>query len=181
MQTSEFESELNSCLTFLEEELAQIRTGRANPELLSSVRVEAYGTQNPLKNIANVSVSDAKSLIIQPWDKTLVSAVLKALSTSDIGVLPSQEGDVIRVKLPDLTEERRKEFVKLMKERVEHARVSVRNVRQKFMKEIELEVENGLPEDTGKREKEEIEKRVKEMNEQIEAAREAKEQDLMTV
>lgn len=176
-----FDLELNECLTFLEEELSQIRTGRANPELLNSVRVEAYGTLNPLKNVANISVSDAKSLIVQPWDKGLVAAVLKALSASEIGVLPSQEGDSIRVKLPDLTEERRREFVKLMKERVEHARVSVRNVRQKYMKEVDAEVENGLPEDTGKRVKEEMEKKVKEMNEKIEGVREVKEAELMTV
>jgi ribosome recycling factor len=181
MQMPLFETELNACLTHLDEELNQIRTGRANPELLASIRVEAYGTMNPIKNVANISVADAKSLLVQPWDKTILPAVLKALSTSELGVMPSQEGDYIRVKLPDLTEERRREFVKLMKERVEHARMAVRNVRQKFMKEIETKVEGGVSEDEGKREKEEVEKRVKEMNEKIEVVREAKEKDLMTV
>lgn len=181
MEMQQFETELNACATHLEDELAQIHTGRANPELLYSIRVEAYGGFNPIKNVANISVSDAKSLIVQPWDKTILQDVLKAISTSDLGLLPSQEGEAIRVKLPDMTEERRKEFVKVMKERVEQARISVRNVRQKFMKEIETEMEGGLPEDTGKRQKEEVEKKVKEMNEKLEEMREVKENDLMTV
>lgn len=181
MDFNQFDQNINQCLSHLEEEMSQIRTGRAAPELLYSVRVEAYGTINPIKNLANFSVADAKSLIVQPWDKSLVQSVIKAISTSDLGVSASVEGDSIRVRFPDLTEERRRDFVKMMKDRVENARIAVRNVRQKYMKEVEDEVKGGLSEDEGKRIKADIEKTVKEINDKIEEVRESKEKELMTV
>jgi len=181
MDKNQFEEAIQACVSHLVEDLAQIRTGRATPEILNSIKVEAYNTQNPLKNVANISVADSKSLTIQPWDKSILQDVMKALQASDLGISPSIEGDFIRVRLPDLTEDRRKEYVKIMKERVEHARMSVRNVRQKYMKEIDLEVEGGLSEDEGKRQREEVEKRVKSTNEEIETLRENKEKEIMTI
>jgi len=181
MDLNQFEQGIKLCVDHLIEELAQIRTGRATPEILHSVNVEAYGTQSPLKNVANISTADAKSLIVQPWDKTILQDVMRGLQTSDLGVSPSIEGDFIRVILPDLTEERRKEYVKIMKDRVETARIAVRNVRQKFMKEIDVEIEGGLSEDAGKSQREEIERQVKVANEQIESIREEKEKEIMTI
>lgn len=181
MNLNEFQEQLNACIIHLEDEFSQIRSGRASPELLAGIRVEAYGVQNPLKNIANISVGDAKTLLIQPWDKSLNASIAKEVSSSDLGVYASVEGEAVRVKFPDLTEDRRREFVKLMKERSEHARVSVRNVRQKFMKEVEDEVKGGLSEDEGKRQKDEIEKGVKTINEKIEELKDAKEKELLTV
>ena len=135
MDTDKFKEDLDRCIEALIEDLSQIRTGRATPELVEDVLVDAYGTQAPLKNYATISASDDKSLVISPWDKTIIDKISKALSESNRGFSSVTEGDHIRVSLPDLTEERRKEYVKLMKDRVEDTRVAVRNVRQKYMKE----------------------------------------------
>jgi len=181
MDLDRFQGSLQKCLDHLHEDLASIHTGRAAPELVESVLVKAYEVTSPLKSVANISISDAKSLVIQPWDKSILENILKAITDSNLGFLPSIEGEIVRVKIPDLTEERRKEFVKVMKERVEEARISVRNVRQEFMKEIDSNVSSGLSEDEGKRMKNEVEKRVKEMNEEIENTRDKKEKELMTI
>lgn len=181
MDLTEFEIELMDCIEHLKEDLSQIRTGRATPEILFGLRVDAYDTMNPIKNVASINVSDAKSLLVQPWDKSIIQNVYKAILSSDLGISPSVEGDYIRVHIPDLTEERRKDFVKVMKDRVESARVSVRSVRQKYMKDVDEAVKNGMPEDDGKRLREEIEKKVKTANEDIEALRKEKENDLMSI
>jgi ribosome recycling factor len=181
MNTNDFNTQMQYCVDFLKEELAQIRSGRATPELLFSVQVDAYGMKNQLKNVASISVSDSKSLLVSPWDKALLGAIDTAIRNSGLGLGSSAEGDSVRVRVPDMTEERRKEYVKIMHERIEHARVSVRNVRQKFMKEVEAEVSDGLSEDQGKRFEQEIEKKVKEMNEVIEEIRKVKEAELMAV
>jgi ribosome recycling factor len=143
--------------------------------------VDAYDTQAPLKNYANITVSDAKSLVISPWDKSIIDNISGALSGSDIGFSAVVEGDHVRVILPDLTEERRKEYVKVMKDRVEDARVAVRNVRQKYMKEVDDLEEEGMSEDAADRVREILEKMVKEYNEKIEELRETKEEVLMTI
>lgn len=181
MEISVFNNNIEKCITFLAEELSKIHTGRASPELVEGVKVEAYGIENPIKNIASISVSDTRSLLISPWDKGLKDAIVKGINASNLGFLPSVEGDSVRVKIPELTEERRLQFVKVMKEKVEQARISVRNVRQEAMKEIEKEVSEGMPEDEGDREKAEVEKKVKEMNQKIEEMKETKEKELMTV
>jgi ribosome recycling factor len=181
MNTNDFNTQMQDCIDFLKEELAQIRSGRATPELLFSVQVDAYGMKNPIKNVATIAVSDAKSLLVTPWDKTLLGALDAAIRNSGLGLGSAAEGDSVRVRVPDMTEERRKEYVKIMHERVEHARISVRNVRQKFMKEVEVEVTGGLSEDQGKRFEQEIEKKVKETNEALEEIKKAKETELMAV
>lgn len=181
MNTNEFNTQMQDCVEFLKEELSQIRSGRATPELLFGVQVDAYGAKNPLKNVATISVSDSKSLTVSPWDRSLVGAIDAAIRNSGLGVGSAVEGDLVRVKVPEMTEERRKEYVKIMHERVEHARVSVRNVRQKFMKIVEGEVSEGMSEDQGKRFEQEIEKKVKEINEAIEEMKKNKEVELMSV
>lgn len=181
MDFDKFKSELSNCCEHLTEELSQLRTGRATPELVENIKVDAYGTENPIKNIATVSVADASSLVIQPWDKTLVEVLLKAVSSSNMGFSASAEGEVVRVKIPDLSQERRDEYVRLMKEKVEAARVSIRSVRQAAMKEIEAEVKEGLSEDEGDRVKADIEKEVKAMNEKVEELKEVKEKDLLSI
>lgn len=181
MDTDQIKKDLQKCVDHLEEDLTQIRTGRATPELVEEILVEAYGAKAPIKNYATISASDAKSLVIQPWDKSLTEAISSAVTNANLGFQPSIEGSVVRVRIPDLTEERRKEYVKIMKERVEDSRVAVRQVRQKYMKDIETAVSEGASEDDGDRIKEEIEKMVKEMNESIEQIKENKEKDLMTI
>jgi ribosome recycling factor len=181
MDTEKFQEDLDKCIEALKEDLSQIRTGRATPELVEDVLVDAYDTQAPLKNYANITVSDAKSLVISPWDKSIIDNISGALSGSDIGFSAVVEGDHVRVILPDLTEERRKEYVKVMKDRVEDARVAVRNVRQKYMKEVDDLEEEGMSEDAADRVREILEKMVKEYNEKIEELREKKEEVLMTI
>jgi ribosome recycling factor len=181
MDLNNFSNDLQEVLEFLKEELSQIRSGRATPELLFGVQVEAYGARTPLKNVATISVSDSKSLLVSPWDKGLVSTIDSGIRNSGLGVSCSAEGSSVRVRVPDMTEERRKEYVKIMNDRVEHGRISVRNVRQKYMKEVEAEVEDGLSEDQGKRFEQEIEKQVKDSNEKLEVIRKAKEEELMSV
>lgn len=181
MDLNVFKIDIEKCIAFLTDDLSHIHTGRASIELVDSVKVEAYGMENPLKNIASVSVSDSRSLLIQPWDKTLKESIVKAVNASNLGFQPSVEGDAVRIVVPELTQERREQYVKVMKEKVEQARISVRNVRQEMMKDIASQVEKGLPEDEGDRMKEEVEKMVKSTNEKIEEMRKAKEVELMTV
>ncbi|MCA9376354.1 ribosome recycling factor [Candidatus Nomurabacteria bacterium] len=177
-----FDSDLEKCIEHLKEELAQIRTGRATAELIEPIKVEAYGTISPLKNLGNISVSDTRSLFVQVWDKGVVESVAKGIDAANLGLSTSIEGDGVRVHVPELTEERRKDLVKVMKERVETARISVRNVRRDYIKMIDEMVKEGeLPEDDGKRFKDDIEKRVKKTNEVIEDMKDTKEGDLMSI
>ncbi len=173
--------EIQRVLDSLVDDFARIRTGRASSELVENVKVDAYGSDMVLKSIATINVSDVKSLLVQPWDRSLVEAVTKAIESSNLGLSASVEGDAVRVSVPDLNEERRQEYVKVMKERAELARVGIRNVRQKAMKEIDSLQEGGLSEDEAKRKKEEVEKEVKEANEKIAELKEQKEEELMTV
>jgi ribosome recycling factor len=181
MDIEVFKKDLNKSLEALKEDLSQIRTGRATPEVVQDIIVDAYETQAPVKNYANITVMDARTISIQPWDKNIVDAISKGVSESDLGLSPITEGDRVLVKLPDLTEERRKEYVKVMGERVEEARIAVRNVRQKYMKEIDEAEESGMSEDEADRYRAEIEKLVGEMNESIEEVREKKEKALMEI
>ncbi|MDD3474639.1 MAG: ribosome recycling factor [Candidatus Dojkabacteria bacterium] len=181
MDTDKFKEDLDRCIEALIEDLSQIRTGRATPELVEDVLVDAYGTQAPLKNYATISASDAKSLVISPWDKTIIDNISKAVSESNRGFSSVTEGDHVRVSLPDLTEERRKEYVKLMKDRVEDTRVAVRNVRQKYMKELDDMQSDGMSEDAADRVRDTLEDMVKEYNEKIEEMKDEKEKDLMTI
>ncbi len=175
-----FKNDLDKCLDSLSEDLSQIRTGRATPELIQDILVSAYGTQAPLKNYATINVSDTRSLIVIPWDKSIMESISKGISSANMGFNPITEGDHVRVSIPDLTEERRKEYVKVMKERVEDARIAVRQVRQKFMQDIDEQQKGGFSEDQADRIREEAEKLVKESNGKIEEMKEKKESELLT-
>jgi ribosome recycling factor len=181
MDINEAKANLDKCLTHLQNELAHLHTGRATTELIEDVMVEAYDTQSPLKNVANLSVADSKTLVVQPWDKTIVDEVSRGISAANLGFSPQTEGDIVRVKIPDLTEERRKEFVKIMKDKCEDARVAVRGVRKSAMQDIDALVSGGMSEDEGKRMKEEVEKHVKSINEKIEEVKDHKENELLTI
>lgn len=176
-----FKSDLDKCINSLVEDLSQIRTGRATPELIQDILVSAYGTQAPLKNYATINVSDTRSLVVIPWDKSIMESISKGISSANMGFNPITEGDHVRVSIPDLTEERRKEYVKVMKDRVEDARIAVRQVRQKFMQDIDEQQKGGFSEDQADRLREEGEKLVKESNSKIEEMKEEKEKELLTV
>jgi ribosome recycling factor len=142
------EEEMKKAIIDLEHEFSTIRTGRASPTLLDGVLVEAYGGKSPIKQIASISIPDARSIVIQPWDKGTLGSIEKALLAANLGFTPTNDGRVIRINLPALTEERRKEFVKLAKNMAENSRVSIRNVRRKHKDEVKkLEKDHKIGED----------------------------------
>lgn len=181
MDLDEFKIDLDKCIDNLVEDLSQIRTGRATPELIQDVLVNAYQTEAPLKNYATINVADNRSLIVIPWDKSIMDNISKGISSANLGFNPVSEGDHIRVTIPDLTQERRAEYVKVMKERVEDARIAIRQVRQKFMQEIDEQQKEGFSEDQADMLREEGEKLVKESNSRIEEIKDKKEEELMTI
>lgn len=181
MDIESFKKDILKCLDHVKDDLSQIRTGRATPELVEEVVVNAYETSSPIKNLATIGIVDAKTINIQPWDKSIIENIGKGISNANLGLSPIMEGDRVLVKIPDLTEERRTEYVKIMKERIEDGRIAVRQVRQKYMKEIDEAQKDGFSEDEADRMREEIEKIVKESNQQIEVIRDEKEKDLLTI
>lgn len=176
-----FKTDLDKCVDNLTEDLAQIRTGRATPELIQDVLINAYQTEAPLKNYATINVADNRSLIVIPWDKSIMDNISKGISSANLGFNPVSEGDLVRVSIPDLTQERRVEYVKVMKERVEDARIAVRQVRQKFMQDIDEQQKQGFSEDQADMLREEGEKLVKESNVKIEEIKDKKEEELMSI
>ncbi len=143
----------------LKKELSSIRTGRANPGLLEHIKVEAYGQPTPLKQVGNINVPEARTITIQPWDKALLGPIEKAIQKSDLGINPTNDGVLVRLVIPALNEERRKEIVKLVRKRGEEAKVALRNVRRDAMDELKKEEKDGkLSEDQAKRISEQIQK-----------------------
>ena len=150
---------MGKAIGVLKDELAAIRTGRATPALLSRIVVDYYGTQVPLNQLASFSVPEPRMLLIQPFDKGAISSMEKALLASDIGITPSNDGNVIRLSFPPLTEERRKELIKVVHQRGEEARVAVRNVRRHSKDEVErLEHDHAISEDDLKRAEKELQR-----------------------
>lgn len=150
---------MGKAIGILKDELAAIRTGRATPALLSRIVVDYYGTHVPIQQLASFSVPEPRTLLIQPYDKNAVSAMEKAILGSDVGITPSSDGSVIRLNFPPLTEERRKELVKLVHQRGEEARVAVRNVRRHSKEELErLKHDGAISEDDLIRSEKELQK-----------------------
>ncbi len=140
-------------------DLASIRTGRATPSLLDRVQIDYYGTLTPVNQVANVSIPDPRSIMIQPWESTLVPAIEKAIMQSDLGLTPNSDGAVIRLNLPQLTQERRAEFVKIANKKTEEARVAIRNIRRDANDELKkLEKDKSVPEDELKKAQDDIQK-----------------------
>jgi len=160
----------------------KIRTGRAHPSILDGVTVSYYGSETPLSQVANVSVLDARTLSISPWERKLVPEIEKAIMKSDLGLNPSTTGDLIRVPMPALTEETRKGFIKQARSEAEHARVSIRNVRRDANASLKDKVKNKLiSEDDERRAQDEIQKLTDKFIAEVEAALTAKEKDLMEI
>ena len=150
---------MDKAIGVLKDELAGIRTGRATPALLSRIIVDYYGTQVPIQQLASFSVPEPRTLMVQPYDKNAISSMEKAIMSSDVGITPSNDGNVIRLNFPPLTEERRKELVKLVHHRGEEGRVAVRNIRRHSKEELErLERERGISEDDLVRAEKELQK-----------------------
>ncbi|MFA6427052.1 MAG: ribosome recycling factor [Candidatus Magasanikbacteria bacterium] len=174
--------EFNKIIEHLKHEISNLRTGRATPALVEDVVVEAYGVRQPLKAVASISVADAKTLNIDPWDKSLTQAIESGLRASNLGINPVNDGKLIRLPLPDLTQERRQELIKVLHQKLEQARVSVRNIREEIRKDIDKkEKDKEIAEDDKFRMQDELEKLVKEYNDKLKVIGEDKEREITTV
>ncbi|MBP9828068.1 ribosome recycling factor [Patescibacteria group bacterium] len=162
----------------LYEELNQLRTGRATPALAENIQVEAYGTMQPIKALASMSTPDSKTLVIEPWDGSVVKAIETAIVASDIGIMPVVDGKVLRLIMPMMTEESRMKMVKIMKEKLEDARVAARRVREEARKKIGAQ---DVSEDDIKKEQDALDKVVKEVVAKIDEMGEKKEAEIMKV
>ncbi len=166
----------------LKHDLSKVRTGRAHAGLVDHLKVDYYGTETPIPQVANVTLADARTIAIQPWDKKMVHAVEKAIRDSDLGVNPATSGDVIRVPMPPLTEERRREMTKLVKHEGENAKVAVRNIRRDAIAHVkELAKKHEVSEDDDKRAETEIQKLTDKSIADIDKLIADKEKDLMVV
>ena len=171
---------MGKTLDALQHAFAKIRTGRANPSLLDTVFVEYYGAPTPLNQVASVSVEDARTLAVSPWEKPLVPIIEKAILKSDIGITPVSSGDVIRVPLPPLTEENRRDLAKQAKAEAENSRISIRNIRREAIADVrELVKEKKRPKDDARRAEDRIQKVTDKRVAQVDTALAAKESDLM--
>lgn len=176
------ESRMQKSIAALKSELATIRTGRANSALLDHVRVSYYGSEVPLTQVGNISVPEPRMLVIAPWEKSLLGDVEKAILKSDLGLTPSNDGEVVRIMLPELTEERRKELVKQVKAAGEMAKVAVRNIRRDANEDIKRQLKDDhLSEDDSKREHDRIQKITDQFVAEIDQIIEHKESDILTV
>lgn len=177
-----FESKMEKTLQALDSEFATIRAGRANPHVLDKIKVDYYGTPTPLQQVGNVSVPEARMILIQPWEKSLIKEIEKAILTSDLGINPTNDGSVIRLSFPELTEERRKDLAKDVKKKGENAKVAVRNVRRDANDAIKKMLKaNEVSEDEQKNAEEKIQKMTDKAIEKIDKAIEAKTKEILTV
>lgn len=182
LTVDEAKQKMDQALEHLQGELNKIRTGRANPAILDGVNINAYGQKMPLKHAANVQAVDAQLLQITPFDPNNLGAIVTAISESNLGLNPSDDGNVVRVPVPPLTEERRKELAKSLGEKAEDAKVSLRNVRHEVLKTAKEQEKNGeLSKDDVERTEKRIQEMMDEFNEQIEELFKTKETEIMTV
>ena len=177
-----FEEKMKKTIGNLDGELSAIRAGRANPNVLNKIMVDYYGTPTPIQQVANVSVPEARMIQIQPWESSLIKGIEKAILTSDLGLNPSNDGKVIRLVFPELTEERRKELVKDVKKKGENAKVAIRNIRRDAIDAIKKKgKEDGISEDEVKGYQDDVQKSTDAYVKKIDDAIDAKSQEIMTV
>jgi ribosome recycling factor len=176
------ESRMGRALEALERDLAAVRTGRASSALVERVPVEYYGTQTPLNQLASISVPEAHSIVIQPWDRSALGAIEKAILKSEVGLMPNVDGTVVRLNIPALTEERRKDLVRLVHKRMEEARVEIRNHRREGADEIKrLEREGELGTDDARRQMDVLQKLTDRWTAEVDRVGQHKEQEIMEV
>jgi ribosome recycling factor len=174
------EAHMTKTLDAFKHELLSMRAGRAHPGLLENVKVDYYGTQTPLSRVANINVSDARTLTVSPWDKNMTKAIEKAIQTADLGLNPIADGAIVRIPLPPLTEERRKELIKVVKNQAEQAKIAVRNIRRDSNNELKNKLkEKTLSEDEEHRAQEKIQKLTDKFIGEIDQLTSVKEEDLL--
>ena len=172
---------MESTLLFLDDTLAHIRAGKANIRILDNVKVDYYGSIVPLSNVASLTTPDARTISIQPWEKGLIKEIEKAIMHSDVGITPENNGEMIRLGIPPLTEERRKQLVKLSKQEGEDAKISIRNIRRDVIESVKKAVKDGLAEDLAKDVEGETQKIHDKYIKKIDEAVAGKEKEIMTI
>jgi ribosome recycling factor len=174
--------QFDKSIEHLRQEISSLRTGRATPALVEDIPIEAYGTKQPLKAVASISVADAKTIVVDPWDKSLLQTVETGLRNSDVGISPVNDGTVLRLPLPELTTERRQELIKVLHTKLEQARIAVRKIREEVRAQIDKsEKEKEISEDEKFTLQDELDKKiVKEYNDKIKTIGEEKEKEIMT-
>jgi ribosome recycling factor len=177
----EAKEQMEKAVAHLQHEMMKMRAGKANPQILEDIHVEYYGASTPLSQVANINSPDAKSLVIQPWEKKLIDAIEKAILAANIGITPMNNGEIVRLNFPALTEERRKLLVKQVKHESENAKVSVRNSRRDVIEEIKRMQKTGLAEDAAKVAEERADKLTESFYRKIEEVIALKEKEIMTI
>jgi ribosome recycling factor len=172
---------MEKAIEHLDNELMRIRAGKANIHILDGILVDYYGTPTPLNQVSNISTPDAKTIMIQPWEKSMIDPIERALMNSNVGITPANNGEVIRLVVPQLTEERRRDLVKQVKTEGENARVSIRNARREANDEYKNMQKDGLSEDETKTAEDHIQKLTDDFTEQVEKIVDAKDKDIMTI
>ena len=175
------EEKMELAVAYLEETLARIRAGKANPKILDGIRVDYYGSQAPISNVANVAVPDARTITITPWEKSMFRVIEKAIIDSDLGITPENNGEIIRISIPPLTEERRKALVKQSKNEAEQAKISVRNARREAIDGLKKAIKDGMSEDVEKDAEDKLQKLHDRYMKKIDEAFALKEIEILTV
>ena len=175
------EEKMEMAVAYLDETLARIRAGKANPKILDGIRVDYYGSAAPISNVANIAVPDARTIAITPWEKSMFKEIEKAIINSELGITPENNGEVIRISIPPLTEERRKQLVKQSKNEAEQAKVSVRNARRDAIEGWKKAIKQGMPEDVEKDAEASAQKLHDKYLKQIDELFAAKEKEILTV
>src|SRR5512136_310029 len=177
----EVRDRMQKALEHLEHELARLRAGRATPALLDGITVDYYGVNSPLSQVSNINTPDAKTILIQPWERTMLGTIEKAIMAANIGLTPINNGEVIRINIPPLTEERRHQLVKQVRTEGETAKISIRTARKWANDELKVLLKDGLPEDLEKEAVDIVQEMTHQYNAKIDKVMSAKEKDVMTV
>lgn len=175
------EEKMEMAVIYLDETLARIRAGKANPKILEGIRVDYYGSAAPISNVANISVPDARTIAITPWEKSMFKEIEKAIINSELGIMPENNGEIIRLSIPPLTEDRRKQLVKQSKAEAEDAKVSVRNARRDAIDGLKKAIKQGMPEDVEKDAEATAQKLHDKFIKKIDDLFAAKEKEILTV
>lgn len=181
MELDDCKEKMTKAVAHTESELTKIRAGKATPSMLDGISVDYYGSSTPLSQVSNINTTDARTLVIQPWEKSMLSVIEKAIIDSNIGLNPQNDGMVIRLIVPPLTEERRRDLVKKVKEEAEKGRVAVRNIRKEANEAIKKLKSEGVSEDEIKSGEAEVQKLTDKFIAQVDQLAEAKEKDIMTI
>ena len=172
---------MEEAVMYLDDSLARIRAGKANVKILDGIRVDSYGSLVPLNNVAAINTPDSRTIAIKPWDKSMFKVIEKAIIDSEVGIMPDNNGEIIRLSIPPLTEERRKQLVKQCGKEEEQAKISVRNARRDILEKLKKGIKDGLAEDAEKDAEDKLQKMHDKYIKQIESLMAAKEKEIMTV